>query len=138
MLDGDALAVDTAQVRWIDSELKREQHDHSTFGWLLLMAHVGMFSSQTCWSKGNGAQGPYPHCSFCETWELKCGNTAQGVLILRPPDAALHAMVLLGLNAALALASGCAAKSDAVADLPWSPDIMLDDSVMQWGNDMFS
>lgn len=57
-------------------------------------------------------------------------DTAQGVLILRPPAAPLHAMVLLGINAALALASGQASNSNAVAELPWSSDIMLDDSVV--------
>lgn len=57
-------------------------------------------------------------------------DTAQGVLILRPPSAPLHAMVLLGINAALAIASGRAAELDAVEELPWSPDIMLDDSVV--------
>jgi hypothetical protein len=62
---------------------------------------------------------------------LSSGRIVQGVLILRPPDAALHALVLLGMNAALALASGSAVASDALADVPWSHDIMLDDSVMQ-------
>jgi hypothetical protein len=62
--------------------------------------------------------------------QRQCSACAQGVLILRPPDAALHALVLLGMNAAFALASGCAAKSDAVADLPWSGNIMQDDSVV--------
>ncbi len=57
-------------------------------------------------------------------------DTGAGVLILSPVDAQQHAMVVLGVNATLALASGSAAESDELAALPWSPDVMLDDSVV--------
>ena len=65
-----------------------------------------------------------------EGTQLAC-DTAAGVLILTPSDAQMHAMLVLALNAALALAAGAAQPSDALSSLPWSADIMLDDNVVE-------
>ncbi len=58
-------------------------------------------------------------------------DTAAGVLILTPPGPELHAMLVLGFNAALALACGAAQPGDAIARLPWSDDVMLDNSIVE-------
>lgn len=56
-------------------------------------------------------------------------DTAAGVLLLTPTNGHMHAMVVLGVNAALALAAGVGTEGDELAGLPWSPDIMQDSSV---------